>query len=139
MDSRAAWAMRRVFLLVAFILLLSGCSSHSGNTMLGTTSYNYSLSEQREALRTVAVAQALPDDAVNMGPVDAARCHRNSLDAEPTEDMILTDLRMFAYAKGADGIYDVNIFKESGLLKNCWHILNGKASMYKLKTGGAAY
>lgn len=124
--------MKRYVVLLGICFFMYGCASQSGNIMRGTEAYGYSLSEQREALRVVSVSQNLPEEATAIGSVDASRCHRNTLESEPTEEMIRNDLRIFAYAKGADGICGITINKESGLLKNCWYILTGKATMYRL-------
>lgn len=124
--------MKKCILLFCVCFFIHGCASQSGNMARGTESYGFGLSDQREALRTVSISNELPEGATVIGSVDASRCHRNTLEAKPTEEMIRNDLRIFAYAKGADGIYGVTVRKESGLLKNCWHILTGKATMYRL-------
>jgi len=35
---------------------------------------------------------------------------------------VLADLKIAAYAQGANGITNVRIVKKSGLPSNCWHI-----------------
>ncbi len=121
----------KIFFCSLLCLIISGCSAQSGNILIGTSSYGFSLAEQREALRIIEKNNVLPVGATIIGPVDASRCHRNTLDAEPTNELIINDLKMFAYANGADGITDIQIKKESGLLSNCWYVLTGKAVMYK--------
>ncbi|NVZ18506.1 hypothetical protein HX794_02500 [Pseudomonas costantinii] len=48
---------------------------------------------------------------------------------------MLIDLKVAAYAQGADGITGVEITKESGLNRNCWYVLGGTAQAFTL--GGA--
>lgn len=70
----------------------------------------------------------MPDGAVVLGKVDAGRCHKSFVETSPDENLVKIDLKVAAYAKGADGITDIKITKESGLTKNCWYILDGEAT-----------
>ena len=64
--------------------------------------------------------------------VSAGRCHRSFVEEAPTEAAVLTDLKIAAYAQGADGITAVKISKESGLNRNCWYVLGGTAQAFTL-------
>lgn len=119
--------------LIAAALALAGCATNSANMRVGTDMSYVSLKDQREASQAVQVAQQAPQGAVMLGQVDAARCHRNTLHSEPTEAEIVLDLKVAAYARGADGITAVNVTKTSGLMQNCWTILNGTAQAFQLK------
>ena len=118
-----------VFLLVTMV---SGCATYSSNLQVGNDQSYASLKDQREALRTVQVYQILPEGAVILGKVDAGRCHRSFVETPPTQNQVIIDLKLAAYVKGADGIIDIKVTKESGLTKNCWYILDGEATMFML-------
>ncbi|MHB1058056.1 MAG: hypothetical protein ACYC0F_09265 [Rhodanobacter sp.] len=91
-----------------------------------------SLSDQRDAMRAVSEFPALPSGAETIGTVDAGRCHRSFVTSAPTRENVLADLKVAAYAKGADGITNIVIEKKSGLSDNCWYVLNGTAVAFRL-------
>jgi hypothetical protein len=91
-----------------------------------------SLADQREAMRAVQETPALPADAETIGTVDAGRCHRSFVTSAPTRENVVADLKVAAYAKGADGITDVVVEKKSGFSDNCWYVLNGTAVAFRL-------
>lgn len=119
--------------LIAASIAITACSSHSSNLQIGAEQSYASLRDQREAVRTVEVVDALPQGASNVAPITSGRCHRSFVEGEPTEAMVVNDLRVAAYAQGADGIAEVKVTKESGLSRNCWYILNGSAKAFRLK------
>ncbi len=112
---------------------LTACSSQSANMRVGTDISYLSISEQREAARAVKILATKPANSESIGLVDASRCHRNTLDAAPTDEALINDLKVFAYARGGDAITDVQVNKESGLLKNCWYIITARATVLQLK------
>jgi hypothetical protein len=116
------------------LLLLAGCGSHSSNLQVGNEQSYASLKDQREAVRTVKVYEALPAGAEPLTTVSAGRCHRSFVEEAPTEANILIDLKVAAFAQGADGITGVKITKESGLNRNCWYVLGGTAQAFTLNT-----
>jgi len=120
------------FAALSVSLVVAGCASSSANMRVGTDTSYMSLKDQREASMTVKVYPKAPEGASSMGVVDASRCHRNSLQAAPTDAEVTLDLKAAAYARGADGITDVQIEKSSGLLLNCWQIITGKATAIAL-------
>ncbi|WJM52457.1 hypothetical protein QUC26_21715 [Pseudomonas asiatica] len=117
-----------IFLVASVVL--SGCSSHSSNLQVGNDQSYASLSDQREAVRSIKVTQSVPSNAEVIDIVSAGRCHRSFVEQAPSESTVLTDLKIAAYAKGADGIADVSIEKSSGLNRNCWYVLGGTAKAY---------
>lgn len=119
--------------LALFAFAWSGCATNSSNMRIGTDQSYLSLKDQREAAVVVREYSSLPDGAVKLGKVDAARCHRNALQTAPTEDEVKIDLKAAAYGKGADGITDIKITKVSGLLQNCWNTLNGEAAAIAIR------
>ncbi len=127
--------MKAIYLsAVAVCMLVNiGCASNSSNMRVGTEQSYVSLKDQREAIAEVKEYSSLPEGAKRISKVDASRCHRNAMQTEPTEDEVLVDLKVAAYAKGADGIMDVKIEKVSGLLQNCWNILTGEATAIMLR------
>lgn len=114
----------------AIVVIMSGCSSYSSNLQVGNDQAYSSLRDQREAVRTINVTSALPAGAQLLDVVSAGRCHRSFVEEAPTEATVLMDLKIAAYAKGADGITDVAIEKNSGLNRNCWYVLGGTAKAY---------
>jgi len=111
----------------AALLTLSGCASNSSNMRVGNDMSYVSLKDQREAALTVTELQLMPEGAASLGTVTASRCHRNTMQAPPTVADVLADLKVAAYAKGADGITGVKVTEGTGLLLNCWTILGGEA------------
>ena len=95
-----------------------------------------SLSDQREASKSIQVVDSAPSGSKSLGVVDAGRCHRSFVETSPAEQMVLLDLKIAAYALGADAITDVHIEKQSALTKNCWYMLDGKATALKLSDAG---
>jgi hypothetical protein len=110
---------------------LVGCATQSGNMRQGTEQSVISLKDQREAVLTVKEYPALPAGVTVIGKIDASRCHRNTLEAEPSQEALLADVKVAAYARGADGIAQVEYIKESGLLKNCWYIITARATAFR--------
>lgn len=123
----------RVWIVGMLAAGLSACGANSANMRIGDQQTYESLADQREAARAISVSAAVPAGAAILGPITASRCHRNALDSAPTNNDVIADLRISAFAQGADGIADVRIEKNSGsaLLKNCWHTLVGTATMYR--------
>lgn len=76
--------------------------------------------------------ESVPEGAIVLGEVEASRCHRRTNASPPTEKTLLLDLKVSAYINGADGISDIRVNKGSGLIQNCWYILDGKATMFSL-------
>lgn len=117
--------------VIAFIGL-SGCSTYSSNMRVGNDMSYASLGDQRAASQTIQVLTAAPTGAEVLGEVDAGRCHRSFVETSPAEQAVLLDLKIAAYAMGADAITDVAIEKQSALTKNCWYMLDGKAKALRL-------
>lgn len=112
--------------------LLAGCASTSANMKVGTEHSAVSAADQRAAVLAVKEYPAVPAGAAVIGKVDASRCHRNSLQAAPTKEDLLADLKVAAYARGADGIASIEETRESGLLLNCWYIVTARATAFRL-------
>lgn len=121
----------RVLACLAASLALSACATHSSNLRVGNESSLASLADQREAMRAVQEYPTIPEGAEAVGTVDAGRCHRSFVQSAPTRDNVVADLKIAAYAKGADGIANVVIEKKSGLSDNCWYVLNGTATAFR--------
>ena len=114
------------------MLVVAGCATNSSNMRVGTDRSYISLKDQREAVSTVREFATMPEGSTVIGPVDAARCYRNAAQTPPTRDEAVIDLKVAAYAKGADGIVGVKTSKVSGLLQNCWSIWNAEATAISL-------
>lgn len=115
-----------------FLQLVSGCSTYSSNVRVGNDMSYASLGDQRAAAQTVKVIDAAPSGAQSLGEVDAGRCHRSFVESGPAEQQVLLDLKIAAFARGADAITNVDIHKQSALTKNCWYMLGGKARAVRL-------
>lgn len=111
---------------------LTGCSTYSSNIRVGNDMSYASLSDQRAASQTIKMLDATPAGAEVIGDLDAGRCHRSFVETAPAEQGVLLDLKIAAYALGADAITDVKIEKKSALTKNCWYMLDGKAKALRL-------
>lgn len=120
-------------LLLSALLTLGGCSTYSSNMRVGNDMSYASLSDQRAASQTVKVLEEAPTGATTVGQVDASRCHRSFVAQEPSTELVITDLKVAAYALGADAITGVSVEKQSGLTANCWYVLNGKATALRLR------
>lgn len=114
-------------------VLITGCSSFSSNMQVGNDQSYLSLKDQREAVRTVKVYDTEPSGVESLGEVSASRCHRSFVEGAPEEATVINDLRVAAYAQGADGITDVKVSKESALSRNCWYVLSGTAKAFTLQ------
>lgn len=122
--------LKCVFLAV--LLAGSGCATYSSNMRVGNDMSYASLGDQRAASQTIKVLESAPLAATDLGEIDAGRCHRSFVETAPAEQAVLLDLKIAAYAIGADAITDVHIEKQSALTKNCWYMLDGKARALRL-------
>lgn len=119
-------------LAVAAFIGVSGCSTYSSNMRIGNDMSYVSLGDQRAASQTIKVLTSIPKGAELLGEVEAGRCHRSFVESTPVDQAILFDLKIAAYAMGADAITDVVVEKQSALTKNCWHMLDGRAKALRL-------
>lgn len=126
------FSTKTIALLAA--LAFSGCATYSSNMRVGNDMSYASLGDQRAASQTIRVLDEAPSGAVDLGEVDAGRCHRSFVESSPAEQAVLLDLKISAYVLGADAIANVAIAKQSALTKNCWYILGGKAKALRLNS-----
>ena len=114
---------------------LSACVVSNNPNLVGKRSnYGYSndISGLREARRGVEIFKSIPPNATNIKKIETQRCHQNFTEEPPTEETLLDDLIVKTYARGADGITDIAHKKESGLLKNCWHVRSATGTTFRL-------
>jgi len=130
--TKGAPLFARVFACAAIAAALTGCAAHSSNLRVGNASSLTSLADQRDAMRAVREYATIPDGAETIGTIDAGRCHRSFAQSAPTRENVVDDLKVVAYAKGADGIASVAVEKKSGLSDSCWYVLNGTAVAFRL-------
>lgn len=119
-------SFKALMLFVSFAL--SGCATYSSNMRVGNDLSYASLSDQRAASQAIKVLVAMPVGAEVLGKVDAGRCHRSFVETAPAEQGVMLDLKIAAFALGADAITAVTIEKQSALTKNCWYMLDGRAT-----------
>ena len=121
---------RIILALIPITLLLTGCQTSSNMARGNEQSYR-SIQDQRNAAITVKTVKNAPNKSRSLGSVEASRCHRSFIENEPAKDLLILDLKVAAYIKGANKITNIKIEKKSGLFRNCWYILEGKATAYK--------
>lgn len=121
----------RLLFISAIAISVTACSSQSANMRVGTAQSLASLEDQRAAVREVVIVDSLPDGALEMDAVDASRCHRDFTDRAPSDDLVLQDLKVTAYARGADGIHSVETSRTTGLLRNCWYTITARGIMFQ--------
>ena len=117
--------------LASAALFLAGCSTYSSNMRVGNDMSYASLADQRAAAVGVQVLDTAPAGSRSLGKVDAGRCHRSFVETSPAEEGVILDLKIAAFARGADAI-TVTVDKQSGLTKNCWYVLDGAAEAIAL-------
>lgn len=117
---------------VALAAFLGGCSTYSSNMMVGRDVSYTSLTGQREAANSVLVYESMPQNSADLGLIEAGRCHRMFTETPPDEALVLLDLKVAAYARGGNGITNVNVERVSALTKNCWYMLVGQARAFKV-------
>lgn len=129
------FALRGCVVLAAVAMV--GCSTYSSNMKVGRDVSYVSLGEQRAASTGVQVLDQPPQGAKGLGLIEAGRCHRMFTETPPDDELVLLDLKVGAYARGADAIASVVIERVSALTKNCWYMLVGTAQAYQLPAKGA--
>lgn len=115
-----------------FCSSLTSCATYSSNVRIGNDMSYVSLSDQRTASQTVQQFDHTPAGAQVIGNIDAGRCHRSFVETAPAEEILVLDLKIAAYALGADAISNVEIEKQSALTKNCWYMLDGTATALRI-------
>jgi mannose-6-phosphate isomerase-like protein (cupin superfamily) len=80
---------------------------------------------------TIVVVPEVPKGAIVLGPVEAGRGHRDWRNDPPTEEDVVNDLKVAAYARGADGLAKVSFEKNSGLTDNYWWVIQGRATAWR--------
>lgn len=124
--------MSKLLTLMIAGSLSAGCATtQSANMQVGTSQSYLSIAEQRDAIRSVRVEKSVPVGSSVLGPIDAQRCHRNTNEIEPSDELVTIDLQVAAYARGADGIADLEFKKQSALTKNCWYTITGTGIMFR--------
>lgn len=113
--------------------LISGCAIPNLVGQRGNkTNSAYSLQDQRTARSQIKVEKIVPANATNLGEFSVERCHQYAQDEAPTDAVMLDDLVLAAYAQGADGLANPKFERESALFKNCWFLVRGTATFFKL-------
>ena len=120
-------------LTLSIIFLISGCATPNLVGQRGNkTNSAYSLQDQRTARSQIRVEKTVPANATGVGDFSVERCHQYAQDEAPTDTIMLDDLVLAAYAQGADGLANARFETESALFKNCWFLVRGTATFFKL-------
>ena len=125
----------RLFFVLITAVLLSACMVSNKPNLVGKRgNYGYSddISGLRDASRGIQIFESTPVNAANIERIETQRCHQNFTEDAPTEETLQDDLIVAAYARGADGIADIVHKKESGLMKNCWHVQSAQGTIFRL-------
>jgi hypothetical protein len=94
-----------------------------------------SVVDLQAATKAVKVYEIAPESSESLGTVTAIRCHANLYEPKPTEETLRGDLLINAFAKGANGVSDLQIVRQPGNLGyNCYFRYFGTAKA--LKVGG---
>ncbi|MGV2906453.1 hypothetical protein [Achromobacter sp. AGC25] len=94
-----------------------------------------SVVDLQAATKAVKVYDIAPEQSQSLGTVTAIRCHANLYEPKPTEETLRGDLLINAFAKGANGVSDLQIVRQPGNLGyNCYFRYFGTAKA--LKVGG---
>ena len=87
--------MRKLIWAVLAVMLLSGCTTGSGNMYIGTEMPGSGFSDQRAAIQHISVFDQLPESYAGFwSPIDTGRCHRNAFDESSTDEIVIADLQM---------------------------------------------
>jgi hypothetical protein len=125
----------RIVSIILLLLFLTSCMSHPnlagrrGNAIQNAGS----LKEQREARLLVKVYETTPIEATDKQDINSQRCHQYIGTDRPSDEALLDDLKIAAYALGLDGISEIRFKNEGGLLKNCWYVKRGFATGFRIK------
>lgn len=120
----------RPLLPVLMCFLLCSCAIPVKSNSINS---RYSLQDSRNARLHVKVVETVPATAIVMDKAGVERCHKY-LGDEPPSDLTMTDdMKLMAYSQGADGIADLQITRESGLLSNCWSMVKASGTLFRFQ------
>lgn len=123
----------RLATALAAALVCAGCGTTSSNITVGTGNFTVDPVRQRTALLAVKETPTIPEGGVEVARVDASRCHQSRSQVAPTQADVIADLKIAAYAKGANGIAAVTLTKGYNAGLDCLSVLTGAAVAYTLK------
>lgn len=118
------------------LLILSGCANPNLVVVQGEKlNASYSLQDRRAAKSHITVPANLPIgvEIVGTGPFTVERCPKSAQHAAPSESVLLDDLVLLAYTKGADGLTDIKYEEKSGIIQKCGHVAKASAIFYRNK------
>ena len=120
-------------ILLLSIVILSGCANPNLVGQRGNkTNSAYSLQDQRTARSQIRIERTTPSNATSIGDFSVERCHQYAQDEAPTDAIMLDELVLAAYGQGADGLSNPRFERESAIFKNCWYLVRGTATFFKL-------
>jgi len=119
----------RLLLAGITFLMLTGCAG--GNASIGSGLPDVGIETLRKVQLEMQVTDEVPANATIIGKVSASRGHRDARDIEPTNADVTLDLKCAGFAVGGDGIAQVKIQRNSGLMRNFWYVLEGEAVAWR--------
>lgn len=121
---------------VIAILALAGCSQTPGQGTMALVGPlpSAGIIETTAAYQSVAVAEAVPAEAVTLGPVTGTSCKNSLLDPAPSQESALIQVREKAAAMGATGVHSIAYGTDPNpISKNCWAIITATGTAYAVK------
>lgn len=120
----------RAWLAPLAVLALQGCVTSGYEGQVGSSVSTDQILAQREANRSIVVLASNTSGYSPMNSVSVRRCHRNFLEEEPNQAALTEDLKRAAFTQGADAISDVSQKRLSGLMANCWYVVEATANTW---------
>jgi len=128
--------MQRTLITLLVALALTGCITVAPEEKDATVRRGNapeSVVDLQAATKAVKVYESAPEQAQSLGTVTAIRCHANLYEPKPTEETLRGDLLINAFAKGANGVSDIQIVRQPGNLGyNCYFRFFGTAKALKV-------
>lgn len=119
---------------VAVTVVLSGCVTAGYEGQVGNMVTADQVTARREAMKTVKYVKSVPPGYRKIKDVSVRRCHRNFTESAPTDQALIDDLRLAAYAEGGELITNLRTQTKNGLAANCWYVLEGTAEIWTSST-----
>lgn len=120
----------RAVVLVLSAALLAGCVTPGYEGQVGNGISGDQMSTRREALKTVQYSTTPLPGYRKLKAVSVRRCHRNFTEKAPTEDALIEDLKVAAYAEGGELVTNVQSTTKNGLAANCWYVVEATADIW---------
>ena len=119
--------------LLMAALGLVGCVTAGYEGQVGNMVSGDQVLARREAIKNVRYADTAPAGYRKLKDVSVRRCHRNWTEDAPTDQALLSDLKIAAYAEGGELLTNLRTDKKNGLAANCWYVVEATAEVWTLR------